>query len=89
MTQRDGSDTPAPRRRKSQVRKPKSQAAKVREAYSRGVHDGQMAAFTMMAFVTHPELLEELLEGRATALVKALRAIKGHPDESQADEPGS
>jgi hypothetical protein len=70
-------------------RKPKSQAQKVREAYQRGVQDGQMAAFTMMAFVTHPDLLEELLDGRATALTKALRAIGGHPDESGASGTGS
>lgn len=46
-------------------------------AYQRGVHDGQMAAFTMMTFIAHPDLLSELLEGRATALASALRAIGG------------
>lgn len=62
-------------------RKPRSHAQQLRDAYHKGVHDGQMSAMTMLAVIEHPQILEELLEGRAKALTDALRAIKGEaPD---------
>jgi hypothetical protein len=64
--------------------KPKSQAQKVRDAYQRGLADGQHTAFTMLALIHHPDLLSELLEGRSRALAAAFKALGGRGSDSGA-----